>query len=823
MIHTTLTGNLAANGGGLLNDTALIDSAVITNSIIAGNFAPAGRDVSNLANRYLAFEGQNLIGNKGFNSAGPVTGTEGEEIFYVEPDTLFHKTIEHGQGGASAYWAGVLGNNGGTGPSIAIKIGGPAHNRIAPALVPPDIAGFNPNNNDPLPFDGRGLLRTNGGFADIGAFEIQEDPPRLLSGTKAADALYGSVDNDRMIGGKGRDLLSGGAGTDTAVYKLGRKGKIDLRKTWAQKTGEGRDVLIGIENLTSGKRRQKLIGDENANLLQAGLGRDVLKGKQGDDFLKGGWGKDKIKGGQGSDTAIYSAKKGVKVNLSKSSWQKTGQGKDKLKSIENLRSGEGNDILIGNKAANILEGGTGNDKLHGKAGSDTASYQYAGTAVNVTLTSTAWQETGGAGRDKLRSIENLRGSAHADLLQGNSKKNKLRGLDGDDRLEGGAGNDVLEGGAGDDLLLGGSGGDRLDGGAGRDTASYADAPDAVSADLSGVVANTGHAQNDVFIDIENLQGSAFDDFLYGDDGDNRLDGGANEDGGDTMAGGAGDDVYLVDSDLDTIIELVDGGTDTVMAGISYVLSEELENLTLTGTENINATGNRSDNVITGNSGNNILLGGDSTDQGADGIDVLIGGEGDDFYVLFDTGDRVIEAANEGVDSIWSFLSSYTLDQNVENLNLVGGAISGVGNELDNEMYGNELDNNLTGGNGEDILIGHAGADTLTGGNQADIFRFERITDFGNSSNVHDRITDFLAGEDRIDLTGIDAVSGGPLGESFNWIGTSAFTGSPGDLRFEQINLGTDTKVAGDVDSDQIADFELILTGNIGLQASDFLL
>ena len=200
------------------------------------------------------------------------------------------------------------------------------HNRIAPALVPPDISGFNPNNNDPLPFDGRGLLRTNGGFADVGAFEIQEDPPRLMFGTKAADALYGSVDNDHMIGGKGRDLLSGGAGTDTAVYKLGRKGKIDLRKTWAQKTGEGRDVLIGIENLTSGKRRQKLIGDENANLLQAGLGRDVLKGKQGDDFLKGGWGKDKIKGGQGSDTAIYSAKKGVKVNLSKSSWQKTGQG-----------------------------------------------------------------------------------------------------------------------------------------------------------------------------------------------------------------------------------------------------------------------------------------------------------------------------------------------------------------------------------------------------------------------------------------------------------------------------------------------------------------
>ena len=60
-------------------------------------------------------------------------------------------------------------------------------------------------------------------------------------------------------------------------------------------------------------------------------------------------------------------------------------------------------------------------------------------------------------------------------------------------------------------------------------------------------------------------------------------------------------------------------------------------------------------------------------------------------------------------------------------------------------------------------------------------------------------------------------------EPFSWIGTSAFTGAAGELRFEQINMNTDTKVEGDIDGDQIADFELILTGNIGLQEADFLL
>jgi len=86
-----------------------------------------------------------------------------------------------------------------------------------------------------------------------------------------------------------------------------------------------------------------------------------------------------------------------------------------------------------------------------------------------------------------------------------------------------------------------------------------------------------------------------------------------------MIGGAGNDTYVVDNTGDVVTENPGGDTDTVQSSITYSLGANVENLTLTGTANINGTGNTNDNVITGNSGNNVLagLGGaDSLDGGA---------------------------------------------------------------------------------------------------------------------------------------------------------------------------------------------------------------
>ncbi|SEL70428.1 M10 family metallopeptidase C-terminal domain-containing protein [Xaviernesmea oryzae] len=149
---------------------------------------------------------------------------------------------------------------------------------------------------------------------------------------------------------------------------------------------------------------------------------------------------------------------------------------DERSLIENVEGGSGNDLIIGNQAANQLAGGAGNDtlfgadgddvliggagadKLDGGAGNDTASYARAKAGLRVDLAHPGIN-TGEAAGDSFVSIENLTGSRFADRLSGD---------DGNNVLDGGAGKDVILGGAGDDWLIGGLGADVLTGGSGAD-------------------------------------------------------------------------------------------------------------------------------------------------------------------------------------------------------------------------------------------------------------------------------------------------------------------------------------------------------------------
>ncbi|OYU75376.1 MAG: hypothetical protein CFE32_14525, partial [Alphaproteobacteria bacterium PA3] len=276
----------------------------------------------------------------------------------------------------------------------------------------------------------------------------------------------------------------------------------------------------------SGSAADILSGLAGSDLLSSGAGVDFLSGREGNDVLIGGAGADTIDGGQGTDTASWeNATSGVYVLVGDSgAWTGDAAG-DQLTSVENFRGSGFNDTLGGDSGSNRLEGLAGDDVLLGRGGSDvldgglgvdTASYALASSGVYVVIGDNGnW--TGEAAGDSLLSIEGLIGSNFNDVL----------GLDaGNNVLQGRAGNDYLLGYAGNDVLIGGNGRDTLDGGTGTDTASYSDAASRVYVFFGDGGSWTGDAAGDTFTSIENLTGSAFNDILGMDGGNNVIDGGA---------------------------------------------------------------------------------------------------------------------------------------------------------------------------------------------------------------------------------------------------------------------------------------------------------
>jgi Ca2+-binding RTX toxin-like protein len=455
--------------GGFGNDTLEGDSG---NDTVDGG---SGYDLASYAGRYgavnidLTATGWHTIGGGGdmdklfgiegligSNYADMLKGTDGYNMLIGNDG---NDTIE-GRGGPDSIDGGDGHDwlKGGTGEDT---IAGGGHNDIIEGEASNDTLAGGDGQDDIEGGSGDDWIYGDGGHD-------------TLAGGTGSDGLFGFAGNDVLTGGSGNDTIAGHDGYDVANYAGASSWvAVDLSLAGAQliSAGEGWDALSSIEGVVGSNYGDALRGTDGSDKLFGLGGNDVLEGRLGNDILDGGMGIDTV--------SFESATAGVIADLSNVLPQNTQAGIDSFISIEGLMGsnfadilrgdfqdnrlmgldgddwlfgGDGEDWVRGGNGNDLMFGGAGNDSILGDAGNDTVSYFFTTSGVTVTLTTSAWQATGGAGSDRLFDIENLTGSIFADELEGNGANNRLNGLGGADILRGGAGLDTLTGGAGADLF-----------------------------------------------------------------------------------------------------------------------------------------------------------------------------------------------------------------------------------------------------------------------------------------------------------------------------------------------------------------------------------
>ena len=516
---------------------------------------------------------------------------------------------------------------------------------------------------------------TAGGFTTLtkgqATLLLQNAAPTITSGATATgtENVTGAVYTATGSDPDGTTLIWSLGGTDAARFGIDSlTGAVSFLAApdFEAPNDSGADNVYEISVIASDgiATTSQAVAITVTNIIEGGAGGDSLTGGTGNDSMDGGGGNDTLLGGAGNDT---------------------------------LAGGTGNDSLNGGTGADSMAGGAGNDVYTVDNVGDQVFEESLGgvdrvvSRVDYTLPDqTDWLTLSGNG--PLQGTGNgdgnrIDGNAGASTLDGGAGNDTIYGNAGDDSLIGGLGNDALVGGTGADTLLGGLGDDvyGVDNGADRVIEAAGEGYDQVQAsvsftltdgseierllllgtlDLAGtgngfanrIDGNAGANRLDGAAGADTLYGNAGADTLLGGEGSDRLDGGT---GADSLLGGAGNDLYFVDNVGDVVIETSGAGIDVVQASVSFTMTAglEVEQVVLTGTLNLAATGNAFANRLDGNGGANMLSGDAGNDSlfgnaGADtlsgglGADRLDGGAGADVFLF--------GAANEGTDVIVGF-------------------------------------------------------------------------------------------------------------------------------------------------------------------------
>lgn len=592
--------------------------------------------------------------------------------------------------------------------------------------------------NDDL-FGGSGNDTLISGFRDPILVEYQPGWPfggPIITGTSPLDG----GNDDFMSGGSGNDRLivsfdtrnvevDGGADNDTLQIGLSDATVQEMVDAFPEQFQTDPTLFTAFVNLATGTGSYRFNGSlldldlviediENVDgtvfseTITGTSGVNILEGDGGNDTLIGGAGADTLDGGVGRDRAVYDLSAAIDIDLNRAT-QIGGEAQgERLISIEDIDGSRNSDFIRGSSVANELWGNLGNDFLEGRggadiidggAGTDTAAYEFSSNGVTVGLDGSGIFG-GDAQGDTLVSIENLTGSVYSDTLTGSNGANVLRGRNGNDTLRGLAGNDILDGGVGADII---------DGGADTDEVTYADATAGLQIilGLNGAdgraTLNAGTFERDTLRSIENVEGSAFDDAIFGNEFANVLDGGL---GSDYFTDSRGNDQYI-------------GGGGT-----------GIDTLDLAG-ENAGVTVNLATGVMTHT--------GSTERDTTSGIERVVGTSFGDTITGSFQKDFLFGAGND--DTIFG----------------------GNDDDLLNGGSGGDV---LDGGAGNDTIIGGSGVgfDILTGGTGADNFQFvsrddSRVT----NGSVQDFIADFSVGQDHIDLSALNASSKSILIVPFN--------------------------------------------------------